>query len=358
MQRLTERERITLLMMRGWGQAERSLRAVRNVFNETFRIGRTPIALTTVQNTVNKFNDVGNIRDLPRLGRPSSATNEEKSLDVLLSFTENPHHSIRRAAQEHDIGRSSVHKILNRAEFHPFKVKLVHKLNEDDFDRRVEFCEDMMGRIVEDPFLPSNIAFTDEATFQLDGTLNRHNCRYWSDENPHWMREDKSQYPQKLNVWAGILNNRIIGPFFIDGNLNAQNYEAMLRELIVPAIREISGDNFEDIWYQQDGAAAHYGRNVRAYLDGVFVERWIGRRGTIEWPARSPDLTPLDYFYWGYLKDRVFRTKPQNLDELRQRIIDESALIPTEMIQNAINAFYHRLAYCQEVNGEQFEQLK
>lgn len=245
MERLTERERITILMMRGWGQVERSLRAVKNAFNETFRVNRTPIALSTVRNTVTKFNNFGTVRNLPKSGRPRSATNEENSLNVLLSFTENPHDSIRRVSQEHNISKSSVHNILKTAKFHPFKVHLVHKLNEDDFDRRVEFCEDMMARIVENPNFPSNIAFSDEATFQLDGSLNRHNCRYWAQENPHWMREDKSQYPQKLNVWAGILNNRIIGPFFIDGNLNAQNYEVMLRDQIVPAIREIVGENFE-----------------------------------------------------------------------------------------------------------------
>jgi len=53
-----------------------------------------------------------------------------------------------------------------------------------------------------------------------------------------------------------------------------------------------------------------YGLNVRAFLNNVFRARWIGRRGEIEWPARSPDLTPLDYFLWDYLKDRVYRTKP------------------------------------------------
>jgi len=140
--------------------------------------------------------------------------------------------------------------------------------------------------------------------------------------------------------------------------LTAEKYEDMLRNQIVPAIREIAGDNFEDIWFQQDGAASHYGQDVRAYLDTVFRDRWIGRRGTIEWPARSPDLTPLDYFFLGYLKDRVYRTKPQNLAELQQRIVDESALIPIEIIGNAVGAFYQRLAYCQEVNGEQLEHLR
>jgi len=69
-------------------------------------------------------------------------------------------------------------------------------------------------------------------------------------------------------------------------------------------------------------------------------------------------LTLLDYLFGGYLKDRVYRTKPQNLAELQQRIVDKSALIPIEIIGNAVSAFCQRLAYCQEVNGEQFEHLR
>lgn len=52
--------------------------------------------------------------------------------------------------------------------------------------------------------------------------------RYWADENPHWMRDSHTQYKQKVNVWAGILCNEIVGPFFIDGNLTAEKYLDML----------------------------------------------------------------------------------------------------------------------------------
>ncbi|EFN79592.1 hypothetical protein EAI_04836, partial [Harpegnathos saltator] len=65
----------------------------------------------------------------------------------------------------------------------------------------------------------------------------------------------------------------------------------------------------------------------------VFPHRWIGRRGPIEWPPRLPDLSPNDYFLWGHLKDRVYKTKPQNLDDLRNRILDEAVLIPADYIQ-------------------------
>jgi len=131
----------------------------------------------------------------------------------------------------------------------------------------------------------------------------------------------------------------------------------MLRNEIVSRIMEITGQNFEHTYFQQDDAPPHYGRNVRNYLDVVFNDRWIGRRGYIEWPARSPDLSPLDYFLWSYFKDKMYKNKPPNLQKLRQRILDECDIIPAEYFANAIRSFYNRLGYCQEVNEEQFEHL-
>ncbi|KAJ8936845.1 hypothetical protein NQ318_000582 [Aromia moschata] len=50
----------------------------------------------------------------------------------------------------------------------------------------------------------------------LNGTVNRRNCRYWADVNPHWVMEAHTQYPQKVNVWFGIVGNRVVGPYFFD----------------------------------------------------------------------------------------------------------------------------------------------
>lgn len=334
MQRLSERERISLLMMRGWGGIKRSFMQVKDLFNETFRNGLIPISKSTVERTVKRFEETGTVKDRPRTGRPKTATTDEASLNILLSIQEDPHCTLRKLAQHNETSMKSVHRVLKTNKFHPFKVTLVHELNEDDFDRRVEFCEDMMERVDNDPNFIHNIVFSDEATFQINGSLNRHNCRYWAAENPHWMREDNTQYPHKLNVWAGLLNGRIIGPFFYQENLNAQKYEDMLRNQIVPRILEITGQNFEHTYFQQDGASSHYGRDVRNYLDVVFHDRWIGRRGYIEWPARSPDLTPMDYFFWGYLKNTVFTSKPKTLQELQQRIQEECANMPAEYLVN------------------------
>jgi hypothetical protein len=62
----------------------------------------------------------------------------------------------------------------------------------------------------------------------------------------------------------------------------------------------------------------YYHRDVRAYLDNSFPDWWIGRRGSVDYPPGSPDLTPPDLFLWGYLKDAVCSTKPVTFQEFRQ----------------------------------------
>lgn len=72
----------------------------------------------------------------------------------------------------------SIRRVLKNAKFHPFKINLVQELVVDDFDRRVEFCDIMMQKIDENPEFINRIVFSDEATFVLDGTVNRHNSQY------------------------------------------------------------------------------------------------------------------------------------------------------------------------------------
>jgi len=123
----------------------------------------------------------------------------------------------------------AVQRILKKIKFYSYKINLVQELNEDDFYYCMEFCKLIMRKTDDDPNFLFNIVFLDEVIFELNGSVNRHNCRFWSDNNSHWMLEAHTQYSQKLNVWTSMLNNILIGPFFIDGNLNAVKYEDMMR---------------------------------------------------------------------------------------------------------------------------------
>lgn len=355
---LSEKQRIEILMMIGYGERSRTQAEVCEVFNNKYP-EQEPITRSTVSKIENKFLQFGHVKDRPRTGRPQ--VEEDVQLNILLTTQQNPHTTTRELAANHNICQKSVVNVFKKYKWHPYKIVLVQELNEDDPDRRLQFCETMMNRCNANPEFVNRIIFSDEATFFINGIVNRQNCRYWAAENPHWMMEAHTQIPQKVNVWAGIIGDRILGPFFIEGSLTAEKYLNFLRDELTPALAVLY-PNDEDpdlpnnnLWYQQDGAPAHFSVMVRNYLDQIFPDRWIGRRGAIEWPARSPDLTPLDFFLWGYLKSKIYFNRPNTIDELKQRIRNEIRAIRPDTLRNVLQDFQFRLGYCQAVNGWQFE---
>lgn len=182
----------------------------------------------------------------------------------------------------------------------------------------------------------------------------------WSRNNPHKHYSYRTQYPQKLNVWSGILGDNIIGPFFIEGNLNGPKYLDMLQNEIVPALRQVPGIRLDEIWFQQDGCPAHNTLAVREYLANTFPNRVIGTFSTIPWPPRSPDLSLQDFFLWPYIKSKIYgfeEDRATTLDELRIQIQDAFATITPQMLANVRTGFYNRLGYCLAEGGNLFEHL-
>jgi hypothetical protein len=89
----------------------------------------------------------------------------------------------------------------------------------------------------------------------------------------------------------------------------------MLQQFLIPQLDE--DDQQGRIHFQQDGAPHHYFEEVSESLNTRFLARWIGRAAPIARPPCSPNLTPLDFFLWGFLKNRVFVTHlPANVAEL------------------------------------------
>jgi len=127
----------------------------------------------------------------------------------------------------------------------------------------------------------------------------------------------------------------------------------MLQEEAVPELRGLAGN--AEVFFLQDGAPAHWATEVRDYLDHNFPERWIGRDGPIPWPARSPDLTPLDFYLWGYVKHEVFKTPTRDLAELRQKITTVIRSITAATLKKVREEFFLRLTACIQENGQQFQ---
>ena len=104
-----------------------------------------------------------------------------------------------------------------------------------------------------------------------------------------------------MSVWDGLSSNGAIGPIFIDRILTGAKYLTLLQRDVLPILKK--REDFNDLRFQNDGATPHFAKCVRDFLDQTFPGRWLGRRGCVDWPLRSADLTPLDFFFLGAAKE-------------------------------------------------------
>jgi hypothetical protein len=114
--------------------------------------------------------------------------------------------------------------------------------------------------------------------------------------------------------------------------------------------------DLNNIWFQHDGAPAHSSYAVRDFLDDRFPQKWIGRGGTVEWAPRSPDLTPLDFFFWGFLKDSIYDPPPETPDVLKDRIRQASGRLRPNVLRSVRENQNKRFQYCIVAGGNRFEQ--
>ena len=133
-----------------------------------------------------------------------------------------------------------------------------------------------MERLTADDNFAKKIIFSDEAHFHWTGFVNKHNCRFWGNENPRIMQE-REMHPLKATVWCGFWAGGVFGPFFFedDGNavtINGERYRNMLATQFRPKLENMAIDN---LWFQQDGATCHTSRQTVTLLRDKFQNRVI-----------------------------------------------------------------------------------
>ena len=248
----------------------------------------------------------------------------------------------------------SVCRILHQdLHFHPYKMAVVQELTEQDWINRVEACQHLIERLPDDTV----VFFRDEAHFHISGCVNKQNMRYWSGANPREIHQ-RPLHSDWVTVWCAISRIGIIGSYFFDEDdravtVNSEQYVAMIQEFFAPALELNAGL----VWFQQDGAMAHTARRSMAVLREMFPGRLISLRGDISWPARSPDLTPCDYFLWGYLKAEVFKHRPRTLQVLKDAIRLEVARIPHDMLDRVMRNIRIHLHQCIDNNGHHLQDI-
>ncbi|GFW90968.1 putative transposable element [Trichonephila clavipes] len=129
----------------------------------------------------------------------------------------------------------------------------------------------------------------------------------------------------------------------------------MITNFFIP---ELNNHDVLELWFLRDGATCHTARATIDLLKDTFGDRLISRFGSVNWPPRSCDLTPLDYFLWGYVKALVYADMLQTLDHLEDIIRRVIADIRLQMLEKVIENLTFRLDYIRASCGSPMPEFK
>ena len=185
------------------------------------------------------------------------------------------------------------------------------------------------------------VVFSDEKKFNLDGPDG--NQYYWHD-----LRKEPQYFSKRqmgggsCMVWGAFGYHGTSEIVFISGRQRSTNYVNTLEMHLLPFGDTICGHEWI---FQQDNASIHSSHQTKTWLEENRIE-------VLDWPARSPDLNPIENI-WGiivrdvYVNGRQFRS----INELREAITKSLASIPKKILQNLITSMHKRLIKVIKKNG-------
>lgn len=333
-----------------------SFENVCDAFVETFPQRPRPNQ-TTVMRTYARFRETGSVAyqrrgvSLPRAHEP------EGDVVTLAALATNSRMSVRAGALMTGIPRETVRRTIKKYGYRSYKDNLHQRLEAGDKERRMQFASAIIEKEDEEPGFTSRIIFTDEKTFTLNHSPNHQNHRAWAEENPHIVFTANTQYRNSLNVWAGMVNDCIVGPIVLDGTLTGERYLHLLQGEISDRINDLPLP--EELWFMHDGCPAHNYGPATAYLRDAFPDHVIGTHETLAWPARSPDMNPCDYFLWPSASSAVYHHAIPfpDVPALQNRLHAFLETVTPAQLLAVKDNFLERMEYCVAAEGGLFEHL-
>lgn len=345
----TRNEQVDMLLV--FGECQRNSRRAQELYLHRYPNRRQPnnVYFLRLEKKFRSTNEQGNEREF--------IMSEDIEINVLAYVEMEKNASIRQIAQELGISRESVRKILKKHNYKSYKYQINQHLYEADYERRLNFCNWLINHQSNDENFIRRIIFSDESRFTNLGAFNRQNTRYWARNNQHLFRDGAYQERFGFNVWIGVLGNQLLPPIIFDGRLTGERYLQFLTNEVDGYIDQLPHVIRRSVYFQQDGAPPHNAHVVVDHLNQRFGNQWLGTNGPIRWPARSPDLTPIDFFIWGHLKNKVYAIAPTTREDLEARVRRAINEITRQQLDNMLQNIIERATLCRDRNGQQFEHL-
>lgn len=148
----------------------------------------------------------------------------------------------------------------------------------------------------------------------------------------------------QVHVWGAVSWNGLLPLKRVNGNLNAQKYQAE----IINDLAEVGDNLIRDgtkFTFQHDIAPAHNARTTHEFLRAHGIKK-------LEWPGNSPDLNIIENL-WATVAARVraHPTMPRNTEELWNRIHNAWNSITIDELRKLYRSINSRLKEVAEAHG-------
>ena len=245
-----------------------------------------------------------------------------------------------------NIPRTTCHLGIKLLKLKKFNALETAPLSESHIIDRITFCSTYCRWNLKPQM---SIWWSDECIFKVEELFNYHQQTYYAQENLH-LKTTKQFRKSSVNIWAAIRGDGKVLFKVLAGIQNTDSYLEMLEDMM----GEMDQD---DCFFMQDGAGHHTSNNAINWLNRNWKDRWIGLKSQrLKFPALSPDLTPLDFSFWHYVKFHVAKLRPSTRVELIDSIETVINQIPDQIVVSMCQAVKEKCKKCIQSHGQRFEE--
>lgn len=304
------------------------------------------VSHSVVSRLVQKFRQTGHVKDRRRSGRPKKTTARDDRA-LVLNARRNPrsHSGILRSQWRlgYRVSLSTVRRRLHARGIRSYRPIKRPQLTRQHMRARRDWCFAWRNWNLRSW---RRIHWSDESRFLLHVTDGR--IRVWQERRTAF--HQRNILPTvafgggSVMIWGCVSYDCKLDLMTVQGTLNGQQYQnTILNRAVVPhfdnhtlASRPI---------FMDDNARPHRSRAVIGFLQNNAID-------TLPWPAKSPDLNPIEHL-WDHLGRQVRARDPpvQNLQELTAALHEEWRRIPMIRIRRLIQSMRRRVAETLNVNG-------
>jgi hypothetical protein len=195
--------------------------------------------------------------------------------------------------------------------------------------------------------------WSDEKWFEVGGVQG--NERMWveaDDPDPDERYVGKAAHPTKVHVWATICSSGRSSLHIHSGSINSQVYIDCIEQAFLPCLYDkewLALDKRTNYVFQYDGASCHNSKLTLGWLR-KHLPRHITALKRAEWPANSPDLSPIETL-WNYLQNAVIEKQAETVEQLKVAVVDAWWEIPLSTIQHVIDGVTKKIEKCIDREG-------